>query len=180
MRIVGLLAASGHFDRLQPVDAVEYFVHEILPLVRIHLPDIHLTIVGSNPPDVIRQMQSSSITVTGWVEDLSELYHAARIAIAPLRFGAGVKGKIGEALNYGVPAVTTSVGADGMGLQNRDDILIADSAQDFAKSIVDCHQQPELWSQLRVNGRKTIQDLAGSTIMNAQISQLLSHFCANS
>jgi glycosyltransferase involved in cell wall biosynthesis len=175
----GLIFVGG-FSHSPNIDAVEYFVHEILPLVRIHLPDIHLTIVGSTPPEVIRQMQSSSITVTGWVEDLSELYHSARIAIAPLRFGAGVKGKIGEALNYGVPVVTTSVGADGMGLQNRHDVLIADSAQDFASSIVDCHSQSEMWTQLRINGRNTVHDLAGSTIMRSQIDNLVTHFCARS
>jgi GT2 family glycosyltransferase len=175
----GLIFVGG-FSHTPNIDAVEFFVGEVLPLVRDQIPEIHLTIVGSNPPEAIRRMQSSSILVTGWVEDLSELYHEARIAIAPLRFGAGVKGKIGEALNYGVPVVTTSVGADGMGLQNGHDVLIAASAQDFARSIVDCHSQPELWTQLRVNGRKTIQDFSGSTIMRSQIDNLVTHFCARS
>ena len=94
----------------------------------------------------------------------------------PLRFGAGVKGKIGEALNYGVPVVTTKVGADGMGLLNGYDVLIADSAQDFASSIVDCHTQPELWAKLKRNGENSIQSLAGTTAMQSQVNILLERF----
>ena len=121
-------------------------------------------------------MQSSSVTVTGWVKEISGLYHQARVALAPLRFGAGIKGKIGEALNFGVPVVTTNIGADGMGLQHNHDVLIADTAQDFARAVIDCHTNLELWNTLRANGRLTIQEIAGTQAMKQQVDRLLTTF----
>jgi glycosyltransferase involved in cell wall biosynthesis len=175
----GLIFVGG-FNHSPNVDAVEFLVGEVLPLVRDQIPEIHLTIVGSNPPDSIRGMQSSSVTVTGWVKEISGLYHQARVSVAPLRFGAGVKGKIGEALNFGVPVVTTNIGADGMGLQHNHDVLIADTAQDFARAVIECHTNPELWNTLRTNGRLNIQDVAGTQAMKQQVEKLLTSFEINS
>ena len=166
----------GGFNHSPNIDAVEFFVGDVLPLVREQIPDIHLTIVGTNPPDSIRGMQSNSVRVTGWVEDISGLYHQARVSVAPLRFGAGVKGKIGEALNFGVPVVTTNIGADGMGLQHKHDVLIANTAQDFARAVIDCHINPELWRTLRANGRLNIQEVAGAQAMKQQVDKLLTSF----
>jgi GT2 family glycosyltransferase len=171
----GLIFVGG-FNHSPNIDAVEFFVAEVFPLVRHQIPDIHLTIVGTNPPDSIRGMQSNSVTVTGWVEDISGLYHQACVSVAPLRFGAGVKGKIGEALNFGVPVVTTNIGADGMGLQHKHDVLIANTAQDFARSVIDCYTNPELWNTLRANGRLTIQEVAGTQAMKQQVDKLLTSF----
>ena len=175
----GLIFVGG-FNHSPNIDAVEFFVGEVLPLVRHQIPDIHLTIVGSNPPDSISGMQSSSVTVTGWLEEISNLYHQARVSIAPLRFGAGVKGKIGEALNFGVPVVTTNIGADGMGLQHKHDVLIANTAQDFARAVIDCHTHPELWNTLRANGRLTVQEVAGTHAMKRQVDRLLTSFVVKS
>lgn len=171
----GLIFVGG-FNHSPNIDAVEFFVGEVLPLVRDQIPGIHFTIVGSNPPESIRGMQSSSVTVTGWVKKISYLYHQARVSVAPLRFGAGVKGKIGEALNFGVPMVTTNIGADGMGLQHNHDVLIANTAQDFARAVIDCHTNLELWNTLRTNGRLNIQDVAGTQAMKQQIEKLLTSF----
>ena len=171
----GLIFVGG-FSHSPNIDAVEFFVGEVLPLVRDQIPDIHLTIVGANPPESIRGMQSSSVTVTGWVKEISGLYHQARVALAPLRFGAGVKGKIGEALNFGVPVVTTNVGADGMGLHHNFDVLIANKAKEFAQAVIDCHTSPELWNTLRTNGRLTIQEIAGTQAMKQQVDRLLTTF----
>ncbi len=116
----GILFVAG-FAHPPNVDAAKWLVQEIMPAIRLHAPGVHLWLVGSNPTDEVRNLAADNITVTGHVTDpqLLDFYRSARVAIVPLRFGAGMKGKVVEALNYGLPLVTTSVGAQGLdGLEN--------------------------------------------------------------
>jgi GT2 family glycosyltransferase len=98
------------------VDAAVWMVTEILPLIRRHCPDVQLHLVGSNPTDEVQSLAGPDIRVHGYVDDqrLEAMYDRARVIIAPLRFGAGVKLKVLEALRNGVPLVTTEVGAQGL------------------------------------------------------------------
>jgi glycosyltransferase involved in cell wall biosynthesis len=82
------------------------------------------------------------------VPDIAPLFHSSKVFVAPLRFGAGVKGKIGDALSYGLPVVTTSVGASGMGIDNEHQAIIADSPEEFAAAVVRVHTDDQLWRQL--------------------------------
>lgn len=92
------------------------------------------------------------IKVLGYVKDLSDLFENIRISVAPLRYGAGVKGKIVTSLSYGVPCVATSIAAEGMGLKDGENILIADSPSQFAESILRLYNSPNLWENLSTNG----------------------------
>ena len=109
-----LLFVAG-FNHPPNIDAAVWFVSEILPLIQEQIPDVHLHIAGSNPSKAVVELACDSVTVHGYVSDerLLELYGRASCAVVPLRFGAGVKGKVLEAIQYGVPLVTTSVGAEG-------------------------------------------------------------------
>lgn len=112
----GILFVAG-FGHPPNVDAAKWLVRTILPQVRAQSPgDVHLWLVGSNPTVEILRLASADVTVTGYVTDaaLLEFYRTARVAIVPLRFGAGVKGKVLEALHHGLPLVTTPVGAQGL------------------------------------------------------------------
>ena len=91
-----------------------YLCGEILPLVRRELPDVQLTIVGDAPPPVVQQLAGDGVEVTGWVPETEPYLASHRVSVAPLRFGAGMKGKVGEALAAGLPVVTTTIGAEGM------------------------------------------------------------------
>jgi hypothetical protein len=93
---------------------VHFLVKEILPHVRAEIPEARLLLVGDNAPPDIEAYASDGVRLLGHVPDLDPLMARARVFVAPLRFGAGVKGKIGEALAYGLPVVTTAVGAEGM------------------------------------------------------------------
>ena len=108
------VAGFGHPPN---VDAAKWLVHTIMPLVRASAPgSVHLWLVGSNPTEEIERLAGDDITVTGYVTDerLLQFYRTARVAVVPLRIGAGMKGKVIEALHYGIPLVTTSVGAQGL------------------------------------------------------------------
>src|SRR5205814_10715677 len=93
-------------------DGVLYFLREVYPLVRAALPQIELDIIGDNPAE-IAAYASPDVRVRGYVPDVEPFWQARRVFVAPLRYGAGVKGKIGEALAHGLPVVTTTVGAEG-------------------------------------------------------------------
>jgi O-antigen biosynthesis protein len=112
----GILFVAG-FGHPPNVDAARWLVQSIMPLVRANVPErVHLWLVGSNPTEEIQQLAGDDITVTGYVSDehLLQFYRTSRVAVVPLRVGAGMKGKVIEALHYGIPLVTTPVGAEGL------------------------------------------------------------------
>ena len=127
----------GGFSHSPNIDAVLWFCNEIFPLVLIKHPEIKINIVGSNMPDEIMQRNSENIIIKGYVTDneLQEIYSFSRISVVPLRYGAGVKGKIIEALYNQLPVITTSIGAEG--ILNAEKILsINDNPGDFADEII--------------------------------------------
>lgn len=138
-------------------DAMLRLVDETLPLVHKEIPEVKLLLVGSEPTEEIRALSRDRVEVLGWVQDLNDLYRRCRLFVAPLRFGAGMKGKIGESLSYGLPVVTTSVGAEGMHLVNGEDVLIADEPERFAAAICRAYTDSLLWTRLSAGGRGTIE-----------------------
>jgi glycosyltransferase involved in cell wall biosynthesis len=147
----------GGFSHTPNVDGVLYFCREIFPLVQQRLPDTKLWVVGNAPPPEIVALGSANVVVTGYVRHLGPYLGSALVSVAPLRFGSGMKGKIGEAMAWGIPVVTTTIGAEGMGLQDGGDVLIADTPEDFARRIVQLHQNPELWESIAQNARKRVE-----------------------
>jgi GT2 family glycosyltransferase/glycosyltransferase involved in cell wall biosynthesis len=127
----------GGFNHPPNVDGISWFVAEVLPLVEAQCPGIKLHIVGSNANDVVMSLATDTVIVHGYLSDqaLNELYAQVRQAIVPLRYGAGVKGKVLEAIQKNVPLVTTAVGAEG--IPAAETVMnIADTAVGFAAKIV--------------------------------------------
>ena len=148
----------GGFYHQPNVDAMQFFHERILPLIREKVPQVRLKIVGTNPPESIRRLDGGGVTVTGFVQDTRPYLESATVSVAPLRFGAGMKGKVGEALAAGLPLVTTTIGAQGMSLISGQDCLIADRPAEFASDVVRLLSDSELWRKLSKNGRKFMQD----------------------
>ncbi|HEY7784236.1 MAG TPA: glycosyltransferase [Pyrinomonadaceae bacterium] len=138
----------GNFNHTPNRDAVVYFVREIFPLIQRSLPEIKFNVIGGNTPPEVQSLASEAVRLHGFVPDIAPLFHSSKVFVAPLRFGAGVKGKIGDALSYGLPVVTTSVGASGMGIDNEHQAIIADSPEEFAAAVVRVHTDDQLWRQL--------------------------------
>jgi GT2 family glycosyltransferase/SAM-dependent methyltransferase len=141
----------GGYRHSPNVDAVQYFVTEIMPLLRQQLPSVHFHVVGSKVPPEIQALASDDVIIVGFVEDLTPLLDKMRVSVAPLRYGAGIKGKIGSAMAVGLPVVATPLAAEGMSLTNGENILIADSAEAFAATIVKLYQDDALWNQISQN-----------------------------
>ncbi|MCF7800539.1 MAG: glycosyltransferase [Candidatus Marinimicrobia bacterium] len=147
----------GNFSHTPNVDAVLHFHKNMWPAILVKLPDIKWYIVGNNPPESIKSLANDQIIVTGYVEDLTPYLQKARISISPLRYGAGMKGKIGEALSWMIPVVTTSIGAEGMSLEHRKTALVADKPEDFVASVVELYHDQPLWTILSENGRALVE-----------------------
>ncbi|MEE8428146.1 MAG: glycosyltransferase, partial [Gammaproteobacteria bacterium] len=104
----------GGFNHPPNIDAVKHFVKDIFPIIRKELSGVKFFVVGSNPPKNISSLASEDVIVTGYVPDISCCFNQCMLSVAPLRYGAGVKGKINTSMSYGVPVVTTIIGAEGM------------------------------------------------------------------
>src|SRR5205823_7514884 len=115
---------------------VVWYVSEIWPIVRARLPDVSMFLIGSRMPEVITALAGDGVEPLGHVRDLEHYLDRCRVSVAPLRFGAGVKGKIGTAQARGVPVVATTLAIEGMHLEDGRDVLLADSAASFADAIV--------------------------------------------
>ena len=147
------IAFIGGFRHKPNLDALEYFVGQIWPHIRAHLPDAQFVIVGSNAPDEVTNLaQHPGVVVRGFVPDLATVFDHIRLSVAPLRYGAGIKGKVGTSLCYGVPCVLTTLASEGMRLTHDLNALIADDPEAFANEVVRAYQDEALWKKLSDNG----------------------------
>ena len=152
----GLLFVGG-FQHPPNVDAVLWFVREVLPLARAKLaadllPEFVLHLVGSNTPPEIAALSCDHVTVHGFVSDIDPLLASTRLSVAPLRYGAGVKGKVNMAMAHGLPVIATGAAVEGMYCSHGNDVMIGDSVQAFSDAIVQAYQEPELWQRLSAGG----------------------------
>jgi GT2 family glycosyltransferase/tetratricopeptide (TPR) repeat protein len=169
----GLLFVGG-FAHLPNEDAVLYFHREIWPRVLQRLPGARWTIVGNNPPATVQALASASIQVTGYVPSVEPYLRSHLISVAPLRYGAGMKGKIGEALAHGLPVITTSIGAEGMSLKSGErGTLIADDPETFAAHVARLYADRALWNQLSAEGRRHMESNFTPQCIGQQLARLL-------
>jgi GT2 family glycosyltransferase len=130
----------GGFAHNPNIDAIQWLCNEIMPLVLKKYPDIKLYVVGSNAPQNVLDLASESIIIKGYVTDdeLKSIYNFSRISVVPLRYGAGVKGKVVEAIYNQIPVITTSIGVEGI-LNAEMFLSIKDNSDDFANEIIDLY-----------------------------------------
>ena len=143
------LVFIGGYDHEPNVDAVMWFVREVFPKVLGQISDVRLTILGSRPPESVKRLASNNVNVVGWVPDPEPYFEVRRIFVAPLRYGAGLKGKIGHAMSLGLPVVTTQIGAEGMQLTDGVHVLIADDADAFSAAVARLYNDEALWTSLQ-------------------------------
>lgn len=142
----------GTYQHPPNVDAATFFAREVWPLVRPRLPGARFLIVGSALTPEVSALAGDGVEVLGFVQDLGPLLDACRVSVAPLRFGAGLKGKVATALQAGLPTVASSVAAEGVALEHGRDILLADTAEDIAEAVVRLYTDDDLWRSLAANG----------------------------
>ncbi len=163
----------GNYEHRPNVDAVLYFLDKVFPLIRLQLPIVRFFVVGVNPPLEILERSSKNVIIKGFVPTLQPLLENCRVFVAPLRYGAGMKGKIGQALSFGLPTVTTGVGAEGMNLTHEREVLIADDPKVFAAEICRVYQDEKLWQTLSDAGFDFIKANFSPEIVEAKIQNAL-------
>ena len=148
----------GGFGHLPNVNAALWLAEEIMPLVWQSVPEARLLLVGSAPPLAVQALAGPLVEVTGFVPDIAPLYARARVSVSPLRYGAGVKGKIVASLQAGVPVVTTGIGNEGLGLQDGRDARVADTAAGLADAVVALWRDPARCAALAAAGQALLRD----------------------
>lgn len=147
----------GNYQHTPNQDAVVYFADKVLPLITKIIPDITFTILGCDVTPEVSNLKGAHINVVGYVKDPTPYFMSHQVFVAPLRYGAGMKGKVGQSMCLGLPVVTTSIGAEGMGLEHGKDVLIADSAEEFADTVIRLYKDESLWHDLSVRGLEYIE-----------------------
>lgn len=150
----------GGYAHHPNIDAIRWFVTDIFPLILKKDPRIQLHVVGSQMPDDLREFleNENNVIVDGFVENLGPLLRSTRVFIAPLRYGAGVKGKIGQAIEHGMPVVSTSIGAEGMFLQDGVSAMVGDTEEAFAKKVLALYGDKKQWTAVQKNARKVLAE----------------------
>jgi glycosyltransferase involved in cell wall biosynthesis len=142
----------GNFNHRPNKDALRFYINEIQPYLLKLLSEVRLFVIGSNMSSEILAYSSESVVILGYVDDVAPLFHKSRLSIAPLRYGSGMKGKIGQSLAYGLPVVTTTIGAEGMQLRHGHEAMLADDPKEFAEAIAQAYCERALWQRLSDEG----------------------------
>jgi glycosyltransferase involved in cell wall biosynthesis len=170
----GILFVGG-FQHAPNLDAALVLVHEVMPLVWRELPDCKLTIVGPHGPPEIHALASPLVEVAGWVPEIEPLLDGARVMVAPLRYGAGMKGKVTQSLAAGLPVVTTAIGAEGLSLTSGEHLFVSDDVEGIAAEVVRLYRDDELWRRLSAAGLRAAEAGWSRAAMRASVDELVDH-----
>ena len=154
----GDLVFVGGFRHPPNADAARWFIDAVFPRVRAALPGVRFHCIGGDvPPDIRERGDHDGVVIHGHVADIAPYMDGCRISVAPLRFGAGVKGKVNLAMAHGQPVVATGCAVEGMHLVDGRDVLVADDADGFAAQTVRLYRDQALWESLAQAGLQNVR-----------------------
>lgn len=152
------LLFTGSFNHSPNVDAIQILMDILLPDIFNHLPGISVTIVGDSPPEPWASHPPERVRFTGFVPDLVPFYDQARLFVAPLRFGAGVKGKVLDSMAHGLPVVATRIAAEGIGATDSVHMAIGKTNTDFVQKLASLYTDKNTWVCMQNNGRSLVTE----------------------
>jgi glycosyltransferase involved in cell wall biosynthesis len=168
----GLLFVGG-FRHPPNVDAVLWYAGAIVPILRRKLPGVVSYVVGADPPAPIRALAAGDLVIAGFVPDLAPYLDGCRLSVSPLRYGAGVKGKINQAMSVGLPVVATTPSIEGMHLMPERDVLVGDDPETFAEAVVRAYGDRSLWEKLAAGGRANVSRHFSREVATTALNHLL-------
>lgn len=162
----------GNFKHKPNEDAVKFLKESIWPIIRKKLPESELHVYGAYPSQGIRQLEDRKIGfyVKGWISKKSEAFINYRTCLAPLRFGAGQKGKLLDAMYYGTPSVTTAIGAEGMSYSEHWNGFITDDIEDFVEKAILLYSNQNIWKNAQQTGVKLLQENYNKTFFEKKFA----------
>jgi glycosyltransferase involved in cell wall biosynthesis len=171
----------GNYKHTPNVDSLEYFIKDIFPIIRKELPDLKLYVIGSNISDKLTLLCNININcvLLGYVKDLTPYLSSCKIMVSPLRYGAGIKGKIITSMLSSLPVVTTSIGAEGMFTAEDPELLIGDSPLDFAAHVIDLYQNQTRWNELSHKAKDFAQINYSPELVRASFGKVFDYVLDN-
>ncbi|MFT4778135.1 MAG: sugar transferase (PEP-CTERM/EpsH1 system associated) [Flavobacteriales bacterium] len=164
---------TGNMSYAPNVNSAEFLANEIMPLVRKMIPNAKLLLAGASPNSKVKSLASEHVEVTGWMEDIREAYGKAKVFVAPMRIGTGLQNKLLEAMSMEVPSITSTLANNALKADSGTEILIGNSATEFANLICNLLENQEKRLQLGKNGRAFVKEnyswTAAGTDLNALI-----------
>jgi GT2 family glycosyltransferase/glycosyltransferase involved in cell wall biosynthesis len=168
----GMLFVGG-FQHPPNADAIRWYAKEVLPHVRVRLPGVKTYVIGSRATASIEALACDDLVTLGYVPDIAPYLATCRVSISPLRYGAGVKGKINTAMSHGVPVVATTPSIEAMHLRDGEDVLVADAPEAFADAIARVHEDRVLWQRLSAGGQANVARHFSRAVARDAIAVLL-------
>lgn len=167
------LVFIGGYGHPPNSDAIRWIAGDILPKLRTALPDIRLHVLGDLPDAVRHELTTPGLELHGRVSDLAPWLDQCLASLAPLRFGAGVKGKINMAMSHGVPVIATTIAVEGMQLHDGVDVLVADDATAFVNAVLRLQRDKALWQQLSGHGLDNVRQHFSAAAAAAALHRVL-------
>ena len=166
------ISFDGGYQHPPNIDAASWFVHSIWPLIRPQLPGVTFHLIGSKAPEAVRSLRGEGVVFHGFVENLDPWLEGCRMAVAPLRYGAGVKGKVNLSMSRGQPVVATPAAVEGLQATDGEDVLIATTAEEFAAAVVRLYRDEALWNRLAASGLENVRRHFSMDTARASLEQL--------
>jgi len=151
------LVFTGNMGYPPNINAAEFLVNKILPLVLERKPGISLLIAGASPNLRVQVLESENVEVTGWVPDMRECYACAGIFIAPMQIGTGLQNKLLEAMAMQIPCVTSQLANQALKAKENEEILVADTAEEYARHIISLLENPQKAHEIALNGSNFVR-----------------------
>ena len=165
----------GNFGNNHNVDAVRYFIDNIFHLILKDNPVIEFHIIGNLSERYKKEFNSHNVRVIGSLKDLHKALKSYKLFVCPMTYGAGMKGKIGEAISAGLPVVTTTIGAEGFPVKNGDECLIADLPEEFAEKCNQCLKDSVLWHELQMKSRLMMAENYSPSVIEKKLKNVFRH-----
>lgn len=169
----------GNFRHPPNLDGLRWFRKEIWPRIKVRFPKARIKIYGAYPTEEVMQWNrpQDGFSVLGSAEDLSAVFENARVNLAPLRFGAGIKGKLLEGFRNGVPSVSTAVGVEGLAPASINEFdlgaLVVNTPQEFAEACIKLHEEKPLWEEKREQGKRLMREVHSVQAQEQRMRSLL-------
>ncbi|MBN8672136.1 MAG: glycosyltransferase [Flavipsychrobacter sp.] len=155
------LLFTGNMDYAPNVDAVQYFVEEVFPIIKQQHSQVKFIIAGQRPVKKVQDLASDDVQVTGFIKDLAAVYNQASVVVAPLRFGAGTQNKVLEAMAMGVPVVCSNIGFKGLGIESGEGAIMQTDPQQFAQSVIQLLNSQQMREEVGAKGMHVMQSRFG-------------------
>jgi O-antigen biosynthesis protein len=163
----------GGFEHPPNIATATRLVKDVMPRVWRVLGAVPVTIVGGSVPPEVEALRSAQVEVAGWLPEVESSLDAARVMLAPITWGAGLKGKVTQSLAAGLPVVTTTIGAEGLDATDGDQLLIADGDEALAERVIRLLSDDELWTSVSVAGRELAEALCSPRVMHQRLEEIL-------